>query len=669
MPNVLAGSPQVTSGPGPTGPGYPGPPRYPTRFVGRRVEVATLRGLLRPGRLVTVVGLGGAGKTRVASELVTDGECVWVDLSDASVPGDVAGAVAEALRLPAGGGADPTIAVVNVLRAEPTLLVIDNCEAQQRACRELVDALLLEMDALTVLATSRVPLDSAYEWLFPLPPLAEGDELFTDRAARVGYAPVGHDAGVVTELCRRVGGSPLAIELLAAWSHVKSPAELLATQPEGLSSPTLTVQPRHRDMTAVLDASMALLASGQQRVLGALGVFAGGFTAEAAESVAEADLGTLAVLVERGLIFREPTAGGRFSVHELVRSHALARLRSDGDDREDAVRRRHFDYFVGLAEPWTDQAVSSQPHRDNPLKAENANLDAARRWAVERGDAGSALRLMQALDLFWPYASPPKPRRYARLADVLALPFDSDDRTVLLNRAWACHTAGQLIMREPAQARKWFEESLDHFHVLGHEGGEAAALRGLMEASLVDMDLDAAEAYGDRARAVGRRANDRPGEAWMIFQDAMLALARDQPEHAAVCAREARNVFEERGADYGIYSAYGILSAVCLLGEAHYAQGRYTDAVTAYEEAVSIQGRTGFVRDVEDLLEDLAIVAAALGADERPPSCRALLRPGGPSTQIRACRTGWRIIGLPPRPAAAASVPDIGRPPSTPALG
>lgn len=590
---------------------------------------------MRPGRLVTVVGMGGAGKTRVAAELVSELECVWVDLSDASAPGDVAGAVAEALRLPAGGGADPIIAIVNVLRDEPTLLVIDNCEVQHDACRELVDALLA--DALTVLATSRVPLESAYEWLFPLPPMAEGDELFTDRAARVGYAPVGQEARAVTELCRRVGGSPLAIELLAAWSHVKSPAELLATQPERLTSRTLTVQPRHRDMTAVLDASMALLTSAQQRVLASLGVLAGGFTAESAEAVAGADLGTLADLVERGLIFRQPTVGGRFSVHELVRSHALVRLRSDGDDCEDAVRRRHFDYFVGLAEPWTDQsAFQLEPHRGHPLKAENANLDAARRWAVERGDAGSALRLMQALDLFWPYAIPPKPRRFERLAEVLALPFDSDDQTVLLNRAWACHTAGQLIMREPAQAREWFEESLDHFRVLGHEGGEAAALRGLMEVALVGLDLEAAEAYGDQARAVGRRTNDRPGEAWMIFQDAMLALARDQPEHAAACAREARDVFEERGAGYGIYSAYGIFSAVCLLGEAHYAQGRYADAVTAYGEAVSIQGRTGFVRDVEDLLEDLAIVSAALGAHEQ-------------AAELLGAAATWRAIDADPR--------------------
>src|SRR4051794_12643943 len=101
MPNLAAGSPQVTSRLGSTDPGYLGPPRYPTRFVGRRAEVAELRGLLRPGRLVTVVGMGGAGKTRLAAELVSERECVWVDLSDASVPGDVAGTVAEALRLPA----------------------------------------------------------------------------------------------------------------------------------------------------------------------------------------------------------------------------------------------------------------------------------------------------------------------------------------------------------------------------------------------------------------------------------------------------------------------------------------------------------------------------------------------------------------------------------------
>ena len=127
-------------------------------------------------------------------------------------------------------------------------------------------------------------------------------------------------------------------------------------------------------------------------------------------------------------------------------------------------------------------------------------------------------------------------------------------------------------------------------------------------------ELEAAEAYNDEARAVVQRTSDRPGEAWTIYRDAMLALARDQPDHAEACAREAQNVFEERGADYGIYSAYGIFSTVFLLGEALYAQARYADAVAAYGAAVSIQERTGFIREVEDLLEDLAIVAAALGA-------------------------------------------------------
>ncbi len=196
MPNPPVGLPHVISGPGSNGSGCVRPPRYPTRFVGRRAEVTALLGLLGPGRLVTVVGLGGAGKTRMAAELGSNHDCVWVDVSEASEPADVASALSKALGLPAGGSTDLTLGVLNVLRGQPMLLVIDNCEVQRAPCRELVDALLGETETLSVLATSRVPLDSAYEWLYPLPPLAEGDD-FADRAARVGYAPAAQDKPVV----------------------------------------------------------------------------------------------------------------------------------------------------------------------------------------------------------------------------------------------------------------------------------------------------------------------------------------------------------------------------------------------------------------------------------------------------------------------------------------
>ena len=622
----------VMSGPGSTGWRLVGPPRYPTRFVGRRAEVGALRGLLQPGRLVTVVGLGGAGKTRLAAEMVGGHTCMWVDLSTVTGPRDVPRAVAEALGLPAGGGADPTVGVVNAFRDQPTMLVLDNCEGQLVASRDLVDTLLVEVQALTVLATSRQPLTSAYEWLYPLPPLAEGNELFADRAARVGNAPLAHAADTVTALCRRVGGLPLAIELLAAWSHVRSPAELLESQPEVLTSRTATVLPRHRDMTSVLDASMALLTAGQQRVLLALGVFVGGFTAEAAAAVAVTDLGTLADLVERGLISRDPSVGGRFAVHELVRSHALARLRSDGEEREVVVRRRHMDYFVALAEPWVDRAVTPvEPHLTNPLMADNTNFEAARRWALEQEDAGGALRLTKALDLFWAYGTvPSKPRRLARLAPVLALPYDTHDHSVLLNRAWACHTAGHLSMKEPACAKEWFEEAVEQFRVLGHEGGEATALRGLMEASLLASDLETSEACHIESLAIVRRIGDRQGEAWTIYQDAMLALALGQHDRAAASAQEAASKFAGNGADYGV------LLADCRLGDALSAQGRYAEAVTAYGAAVSMQGRSGFVRDVEDLLEGVAIVAAALGAHE-------------PAAKLLGAAATWRALDADPR--------------------
>ena len=582
-----------------------------------------------------MVGLGGAGKTRVAAELVSDRNCVWVDLSTANGPSEVATGVAKALGLPAGGGADPTVGVVNALRDQPTLLVLDNCEVQRVTCRSLVEALLVEAVALTVLATSRVPLSSAYEWLYPLPPLAEGNELFADRAARVGYAAPAQEDHAVAELCHLVGGLPLAIELLAAWSHVRSPTEQLRSRPEELSSRTPTVLPRHRDMMAVLDTSMALLTADQQRVLASLGVFVGGFTAEAAEAVADTDLDTLASLVERGLISRDPTTGGRFAVHELIRTHSLTRLRSGGDDGEGSARRRHFDYFVALVEPWADSAETPvEPDRSHPLMAEDANLDAARRWAVERRDAEGALRLIHALESFWPYANPPKPRRLERLAPVLALPYDRADPTVLRNRAWACHAAGHLTKREPARARQWFEESRTQFRLLGDEGGEAGALGGLMEASLLASELEAAEAYNNEARTILRRIGNRQGEAWSIYLDVMLALAQGQPDRAEVCAHEARGMFADNGADYGVFAADW------LLGNALYAQGRYTEALAAYRAALSMQGRTGFVVDVEDLLEDLAIIAATLGAHEQ-------------AAELFGAAATWRALDADPRPAYA----------------
>jgi DNA-binding CsgD family transcriptional regulator len=301
------------------------------------------------------------------------------------------------------------------------------------------------------------------------------------------------------------------------------------------------------------------------------------------------------------------------------------------DDREGAVRRRHFDYFVALAEPWADYIGDEiEPDRSHPLLAENTNLDAARRWAVERGDAAEALHVMHALDLFWAYAVPPRPRRLERLATVLALPYDSTQHTVVLDRAWACHTAGQLSMKVPAHARTWFEESLDLFRVLGHASGESAALRGLMEAALRASELETAEAYNNDARAIVRQIDNRKGEAWTIYQDGMLALARHQPDQAEVCGHGARNIFEEVASDYGIFSSD------FLLGEALYAQGRYAEAVAAYGSAAAIQIRTGFVRDVEDLLEDLAIIAAALGAYQR-------------AAELFGAAATWRAVDADPR--------------------
>ena len=219
-----------------------------TSFVGREHERAELRALLDAHRLVTLTGLGGIGKTRLATEAVRglSRTAAIVELAALADPALVPGAVATAL-----GVRDASItALAGAIGEKPTLLVLDNCEHLLDACTALVVALLRECSELRVLATSRESLGIPGEVAWPVPPLAgsDGAHLFAERARAVWPSFDISDATsrAIDRVCMRLEGIPLAIELLAAWSHVRSPTELLQSQPEALSSQTATVLPGTR---------------------------------------------------------------------------------------------------------------------------------------------------------------------------------------------------------------------------------------------------------------------------------------------------------------------------------------------------------------------------------------------------------------------------------------
>ena len=347
-------------------------PTYLTRFVGRDREIADVLSLLYPGKLVTVCGVGGAG-TRLAIEVANrsrarpgakeDCEVYWVPLAAVVDPIEVPTAVATGIGLTGPLGDRPLAPVVKALTDRRSLLVLDNCEQVGAACRDLLASLLTACRTVTVLATSRVPLELPDEEVFAIPPLGGGTlpsdpfesdatAMFLDRARSVAgaYALTDHNAKSLGEICDVLHGLPLAIELAASWIPVLSPLDLLEHLREAntaLASDSALVEERHRSLAVILDSSWRWLSARERAALSVLAIFVGGFTREAAEAVADADLGVLATLADRSLIQRLPDAqgGSRYQVHELVRNYALRQVADDGP-----LRARHFAYFLELLE-------------------------------------------------------------------------------------------------------------------------------------------------------------------------------------------------------------------------------------------------------------------------------------------------------------------------------
>jgi predicted ATPase len=284
---------------------------------------------------VTVCGIGGAGKTRLAIEVArgisndkgVDRVC-WVPLATAASSAEVAPAIGNALGL-GGSPSDYLGQIRAVLGAGRALLVLDNCEHVALGCRELLDRILPDCPQLRVLTTSRIPLGVAAERIYAIPPLGmvgaghdpnatDATALFVDRATGVAppHALTGLNGPTLADICRTLHGLPLAIELAASWIRVLSPRDLLASLTKAhaaLGSDWAVVEERHRSIQVVLDSSWQWLGEADRSVLEALGVFVGGFTQEAAEAVAGADLGTLSQLSQLAHRRGSPAVAGEFT--------------------------------------------------------------------------------------------------------------------------------------------------------------------------------------------------------------------------------------------------------------------------------------------------------------------------------------------------------------------
>ena len=600
-------------------------PTYLSRFVGRERELAELQELCARARLVTICGVGGLGKTRLAIELarrlrsdppsVRDfHEVFWVPLAAVTDPETVPEMLATGLGIASVSGSHVLLAVVNALRDRRALLVLDNCEQVATGCAQVVTGLLRPHLDVVVIATSRIPLGAIDEEVYAVPPLAEAVDLFVDRAMSMApaYALTEHNADAIGEICDRLAGLPLAIELTASWVRTISPLDLLDQLGDAthLASAGGLVAARHRDLGAVLDSSWQWLSEPDQAVATALGVFRGGFTRDAAERVAGASLASLSTLTERSLIQRLPdaTGGSRYEVHELIRTYALARLEASGSRLVDEVRSRHFDYFLAIAESMeTPEHAQIEPTLESAIAREQANLDAALRWALDRGDAERALRIVDALHAFYPYSRPRNSDRVALLTRALAIPWTGSSRIADIARGRAVNRLGyDRIDEDPRNAEELFRAAIEVFTLIDDRVGLANSFRGLSWCALAAGKLDEFARWNRRSLLLAREGGDDQGEAWSLHANGIIHGLRGDLEKAVAAFDTAYAIFRRNRGYYGIYRNW------FRLAEAWRRHRRWEEALEALRSAFDLGESHHFTTEGGDLLEALSLVAAGM---------------------------------------------------------
>jgi non-specific serine/threonine protein kinase len=425
-----------------------------------------------------------------------------------------------------------------------------------------------------------------------------------------GYTIHIHNIQAINQICRRLDGLPLAIELAASWIRVLSAQDILKQVEQSLdflASSEPTLDPRHRSMRAVLDYSWRRLTGEQQRVFSALAVFRGSFSRKAAESVAEASLSSLAALVENSLMQRLPGGEGstRYQFHAAVRQYGQDRLEAYDDGSGERARQRHLVFFQVLAE----QAAQAWDTAEetawlNRLKVDQDNLHTAVGWAITQAMAEEALRLSASLFTFWLYTTPTG--EYTELLQrSLTLPWDDSSPAVILARAKAVNVAGYAAVLELdfSQALAYFKEGLALYTRLDDERGISWSLRGCGYAILLGGEAKGALPYVVKSLALCRQSRDAWGEAWSVYDQGHITFAQGAIERAQPLIVDALRRFRQLGILFGAYRA------LILLGDIQRRLSCLTEAVAYYEEALQLEQDNRFGQFGADLLEGLAKIA------------------------------------------------------------
>lgn len=598
-------------------------------FIGRRREIDEIQAIFITMRLLTLTGPGGAGKTRLSIRVASDMNAMYPDgvwltelasLSDGEL---VPQAVASSLGVQEQAGSKVLESLVKHLQHQRALLVLDNCEHLLDSCAQLSASILEACPGVRILATSREPLGVPGEVVWVVPPLSlpepqpwrspeferealaayqqsEAIQLFIERAAAASpsFQLDGQNAPWVAEICRRLDGIPLAIELAAARMRTFSPhqiAERLDDRFRLLTSQIRIAPPRHRALEATLDWSYDLLSDAEKKALQRLSVFASGWTLEAAEAVcSDGDInpgdvmGVLSSLVDKSLVVVDGSHDSkRYRLLETIRQYALQKLEQTGETS--SVRDRHLEFFL----QWAEASAEHLEGRDQPswaerFDAEHENLRIALEWSVaseERQNKG--LRLAVACGLFWRlrgYLTEGRERLQSALNQKAAKP-------VTLARAWALLWSANLayVQSDFPATRRLAEEGLAVSGELGLEGKPAIAraLDMLGELATEAGDYETASILFEEALSIYRDLDQKRGTADMLMQLGWSAMRAGIYEQADIQLNECLFLFRELGES--------VLLGLALagLGELSLRRARIRPAITYLEESLRIRRELG----------------------------------------------------------------------------
>ena len=603
-----------------------------TSFLGRTAELAALKELLAGGRLVTLVGTGGIGKTRLAIELATevleDFGYVWLaELAPITDPGLVAQTLMAAIDVREQAGRTPIDALIDYFAPKSALVILDNCEHLVEACAILAESLLEACPKLKIIATSRehlgVPGEASWrvpslpvpdpEWLPALEQVAESAAvaLFVDRAtaASPSFQLTKENAPLVVQICQRLDGIPLAIELAAKRLSLLTLPQMITRLNDRfrlLTGGGRTALPRQQTLRAAIDWSHELLAESERTLLRRASVFAGGFSLELAEEICAwtpldaADmLDLLGTLVSKSLIVYDET-GSRYGMLETIREYAVERARSAGEDGE--IATRHRTRFLALAEE-ADRELHgpAQLRWFDLIDTEIANFRAAFDSYLTHEDAQAALRIASGLGLYWRARG-----RFTEgrgwlergLAPREAVPATLRARAL----AWASYLA--IYQGAYTQAQIRGEESLNLYTAAGDGWGTGFALQVLGAVALNQDDYPSAARLEQESVRYLRQNGDTDGLGLSYVYLGVVALRRGEYPGAMGLLEQALLNFREVG------DIRRVSIALRLMGEVELCQGHYTPATSLLDESLVL------VREAKDRV-DLGLTVYLLGQAAR----------------------------------------------------